>query len=84
MRDRKQLHVDAAIDVLFCDPHAPWQRAPNENTNGLLLQYFREATDFSALTDAHLDAVADELIDHARKRLGIAKPTEQLAELLLH
>jgi len=84
MRDWKQVHVDAGIDVFFCDPHAPWQRGSNENTNGLLRQYFPKGTDFSSVTAAELDAVADELNDRPRKRLAFAKPTEQLAELLLH
>jgi IS30 family transposase len=83
MRDWKQIHIDAGIDVFFCDPHAPWQRGSNENTNGLLRQYFPKGTDFSTVTEAALDAVADELNDRPRKRLGFAKPTEQLAELLL-
>jgi IS30 family transposase len=83
MRDWKQVHVDAGIEVFFCDPHAPWQRGSNENTNGLLRQYFPKGTDFSAVTETELDAVADELNDRPRKRLGFAKPTEQLAELLL-
>jgi IS30 family transposase len=84
MRDWKQIHVDAGIDVFFCDPHAPWQRGTNENTNGLLRQYFPKGTDFSAVTEADLDAVADELNDRPRKRLAFANPTEQLSELLLH
>jgi IS30 family transposase len=83
MRDWKQVRVDAGIDVFFCDPHAPWQRGSNENTNGLLRQYFPKGTDFSTITEAQLDAVADELNDRPRKRLAFAKPTEQLAELLL-
>jgi transposase, IS30 family len=83
MRDWKQVHVDADIEVFFCDPHAPWQRGSNENTNGLLRQYFPKGTDFGAVTEAELDAVADELNDRPRKRLAFAKPTEQLAELLL-
>ncbi len=83
MRDWKQVHVDAGIDVFFCDPHAPRQRGANENTNGLLRQYFPKGTDFSTVTEAHLDAVADELNDRPRKRLAFANPTEQLAELLL-
>jgi len=83
MRDWKQVHVDAGIDVFFCDPHAPWQRGSNENTNGLLRQYFPKGTDFSTVTEAQLDAVADELNDRPRKRLAFANPTQQLAELLL-
>ncbi len=66
--------VDAGIDVYFCDPHAPWQRGSNENTNGLLRQYFPHGTDFGAVTEAELNAVADELNDRPRKRLGFASP----------
>ena len=83
MRDWKQLHVDANIDVYFGDPHAPWQRGSNENTNGLLRQCIPKGTDFAAVSEADLDRVADELNDRPRKRLAFAKPTEQLAELLL-
>jgi IS30 family transposase len=83
MRDWKQLRVNAGIEVYFCDPHAPWQRGSNENTNGLLRQYFPKGTDFATITEAELDAVADELNDRPRKRLAFAKPTEQLADLLL-
>jgi len=83
MRDRKQVRVDAGIEVYFCDPHAPWQRGSNENTNGLLRQYFPKGTDFRGVTESHLDAVADELNDRPRKRLGFYKPTEQIADLLL-
>jgi transposase, IS30 family len=72
-----------SLDVFFCDPHAPWQRGSNENTNGLLRQYFPKGTDFSTVTEAVLDTVADELNNRPRKRLGFANPTEQLAELLL-
>ena len=52
-------------------------------SNGLLRQYFPKGTDFTAVTEAELDAVADELNDRPRKRLAFANPTEQLAELLL-
>jgi transposase, IS30 family len=83
MRDRKQIHVDARIEVFLCDPHAPWQRGSNENTNGLLRQYFPKGFDFSTVTETELDAVADELNERPCKRLAFAKPTEQLAELLL-
>ena len=83
MRNWKQVRLDADIDVFFCDPHAPWQRGSNENTNGLLRQYFPKGTDFATVTDAQLDAVADELNDRPRKRLAFAKPIEEISELLL-
>ncbi len=83
MRNCKQVRLDAGIEVYFCDPPAPWQRGSNENTNGLLRQYFPKGFDFSTVTEADLDAVADELNDRPRKRLSFANPTEQLAELLL-
>ena len=83
MRDWKQVTVAADIDIYFCDPHAPWQRGSNENTNGLLRQYFPKGTDLSKITELELDQVADELNDRPRKRLGFYKPTERLAELLL-
>jgi transposase, IS30 family len=84
MRDWKHVRVQTGIEVFFCDPHAPWQRGSNENTNGLLRQYFPKGTDFSTVTETELDAVADELNDRPRKRLAFANPAEQLAELLLH
>jgi IS30 family transposase len=83
MREWKQIPLATGIDVYFCDPHAPWQRASNENTNGLLRQYFPKGTDLSLHSELDLDRVADELNDRPRKRLGFYKPTEQLAELLL-
>jgi transposase, IS30 family len=83
MREWKQVHVDAGIEVFFCDPRSPWQRGTNENTNGLLRQYFPKGFDFSTVTEVELDAVADELNQRPRKRFGFATPTEQLSELLL-
>jgi transposase, IS30 family len=84
MRDWKQLRVAAGIEVFFCDPHSPWQRGTNENTNGLLRQYFPKGFDFATVTEAELDAVADELNARPRKRFAFATPTEQLSEQLLH
>jgi IS30 family transposase len=83
MRDWKQVAIDANIDIFFCDPHAPWQRATNENTNGLLRQYFPKGTDLSIHSAQDLDWVAAELNDRPRKRLGFRKPIEEIADLLL-
>jgi transposase, IS30 family len=83
MRDWKQVSVDAAIEIYFCDPHAPWQRGTNENTNGLLRQYFPKGTDLSVHTAADLEWVANELNDRPRKRLGFMKPIEEIGPLLL-
>jgi transposase, IS30 family len=79
----KQVAIDADIDIYFCDPHAPWQRATNENTNGLLRQYFPKSSDLSAHSIDDLDWVAAELNDRPRKRLGFKKPIEQIGSLLL-
>jgi len=83
MRDWKQVRVDAGIEIYFCDPHAPWQRGSNENTNGLLREYFPKGTDFRDLAESDLDAVADEHNDRPRKRLGFYKPIEKISDLLL-
>jgi IS30 family transposase len=83
MRDWKQVKVAADIDIYFADPHSPWQRGVNENTNGLLRQYFPKGSDLSVHTEADLDAVAAELNDRPRKRLKFRKPIEEIGPLLL-
>ena len=82
MRDWQQVKVAADIEVFFCDPHAPWQRGTNENTNGLLRQYFPKGSDLSVHSEADLDWVAAELNDRPRKRFGFRKPDELIAHLL--
>ena len=79
MRDWKQVAIAADIEIFFCDPHKPWQRGSNENTNGLLRQYFPKGSDLSVHSEAELDQVAAELNDRPRKRLGYRKPIEEIA-----
>ncbi|WP_226776052.1 IS30 family transposase, partial [Arthrobacter sp. ES1] len=75
--------IDTGLDIYFCDPHSPWQRGINENTNGLLRQYFPKGTDLSIHSPADLDWVAQELNDRPRKRLEFKKPIELIENLLL-
>jgi IS30 family transposase len=82
MRDWKDVAVSADIAIFFCDPHKPWQRATNENTNGLLRQYFPKGSELSVHSAADLDRVAAELNDRPRKRFGFAKPDELIGHLL--
>jgi IS30 family transposase len=82
MRFHQRIAVAADVGIYFCDPHSPWQRGSNENTNGLLRQYFPKGTSLAGHSPAHLAAVADELNGRPRKTLGWKTPAEALAEIL--
>jgi IS30 family transposase len=80
----KHAEITFATDlaVYFCDPHSPWQRAVNENTNGLLRQYYPKGIDLSQFNSTHLQDTADRLNRRPRKRHGFLTPAEVLADLL--
>jgi IS30 family transposase len=82
MAGHQHFSVATGVDVYFCDPRSPWQRGSNENTNGLLRQYFPKGTDLAVHSQRHLDKVAHMLNDRPRQTLGWMKPSEKLAELL--
>jgi len=82
MAAHARIRMDAGIDIYFCDPHSPWQRGSNENTNGLLRQYFPKGTDLSVHSAAYLDEVAAELNNRPRKRFDWDSPAKVLNQLL--
>ena len=83
MAEHAKLRIDAGIEIYFCEPHSPWQRGSNENTNGLLRQYFPRGTDLSRHTSNELAAVALALNTRPRKTLGWRTPAEALNDHLL-
>ena len=82
MSQHAQLSIDTGLEVYFCDPRSPWQRGTNENTNGLLRQYFPKGTDLSIHRASDLEAVALALNTRPRKTLSWRTPAEALNELL--
>ena len=82
MARHAEITLAADLPIYFCDPHSPWQRGSNENTNGLLRQYFPKSTDLSVHSAEDLDTAATELNNRPRKTLGWRTPTQAMAELL--
>jgi len=82
LAQHKQITLATKMAIYFCDPHSPWQRGSNENTNGLLRQYFPKGTDLSTHSPQRLLEVANELDDRPRKTLGGSTPTQAMQRLL--
>ena len=82
MAEHRRFSVESGVEVYFCDPQSPWQRGSNENTNGLLRQYFQKGESLTGVSQERLDEVADKLNRRPRKTLGFATPAAKLTELI--
>ncbi len=83
MAQHAKFTIDTGVPVYFCDPRSPWQRGSNENTNGLLRQYFPKGISLRRFTPADLDAAADSLNGRPRQTLAWKTPAQRLDELLV-
>ncbi|ALI05220.1 transposase [Pseudomonas fluorescens] len=82
LAQHKRFTLDTNINVFFCDPRSPWQRGTNENTNGLLRQYFRNGTDLSGYSQSDLNVVALQMNQRPRKTLDFETPADRLQRLV--
>ena len=82
MHAHRRFTIATNVQVYFCEPRSPWQRGSNENTNGLLRQYFPRGTDFSSIAQRHLNAIALRLNQRPRKTLGFETPADRLQKVL--
>jgi IS30 family transposase len=82
MADHARFSIETGLPVYICDPRSPWQRGSNENTNGLLCQYFPKRTDLATISQHDLDTVAAELNGRPRQTLGWMTPSEALDQAL--
>jgi IS30 family transposase len=82
MAEHAKFTVDTNVGVFFCDPHSPWQRGSNENSNGLLRQYLPRTEDFSDLTRSDLTRIARELNNRPRQTLNWKKPSEVFSQIV--
>ena len=78
----RRLHGGDGLRVYFCDPHAPWQKGTNENTNGLIRQFFPKGTEFADVSDEEVRRVQDLLNGRPREKLGWRTPAEAVVEVL--
>ena len=82
MSEHRRFSVESGVEVYFCDPQSPWQRGSNENTNGLLRQYFPSGASLAGISQERLDEIANKLNGRPRKTLGFQTPAQKLTELI--